>query len=93
LGYELLLSPHLQSLTDQDQNHVLLGEHQIVYHMPNERFESPQGYTPRHLAQQILTNRHALEGERKVVTVFSCDLVNSTALADRIGADRMHRII
>jgi class 3 adenylate cyclase/tetratricopeptide (TPR) repeat protein len=83
----------LQSLNDQDQNDVLLGEYQTVEHMTSERFESPQGYTPRHLAQQILTNRHALEGERKVVTVLFCDLVNSTALAERIGADRMHRII
>lgn len=58
-----------------------------------ERFESPKSYTPPHIAQKILTNRHALEGERKVVTVLFCDLVNSSALAERVGADRMHGII
>jgi len=48
------------------------------------RFASPQGYTPTHLAQKILTARSALEGERKQVTVLFADLTGSTALiADR----------
>jgi hypothetical protein len=29
------------------------------------RFTSPQAYTPRHLAEKILTSRSVLEGERK----------------------------
>src|SRR5262245_10362351 len=29
------------------------------------RFESPGSYTPKHLAEKILTSRSALEGERK----------------------------
>lgn len=29
------------------------------------RFASPQSYTPRHLAEKILTSKAALEGERK----------------------------
>ena len=29
------------------------------------RFPSPTAYTPRHLAEKILTSRAALEGERK----------------------------
>ncbi len=34
------------------------------------RFSSPDTYTPRHLAEKILTSRAALEGERKQVTVL-----------------------
>jgi Double zinc ribbon len=51
---------------------------------------APESYTPRHLAEKILTSRSAMEGERKPVTVLFCDLVNSTALAERLGPDHMH---
>jgi ribosomal protein L40E len=34
------------------------------------RFAAPQSYTPRHLADKILTSKGALEGERKQVTVL-----------------------
>jgi hypothetical protein len=29
------------------------------------RFSAPESYTPRHLAEKILTSKSALEGERK----------------------------
>jgi double zinc ribbon protein len=57
------------------------------------RFTSPQAYTPRHLAEKILTFRSALEGERKQVTVLFCDLANSTAMAARCGPDNMHALL
>jgi class 3 adenylate cyclase/tetratricopeptide (TPR) repeat protein len=48
------------------------------------RFASPQGYTPKHLAEKILTSRDALEGERKQVTVLCADMKGSMELlADR----------
>ncbi len=48
------------------------------------RFRSPQVYTPRHLAEKILTSKAALEGERKQVTVLFADLKGSMELlADR----------
>ena len=34
---------------------------------------SPQTYTPKHLAEKILTSKSALEGERKQVTVLFAD--------------------
>jgi hypothetical protein len=37
----------------------------------------PLSYTPPHLAEQILTSRTALEGERKQVTVLFADLKGS----------------
>jgi class 3 adenylate cyclase/tetratricopeptide (TPR) repeat protein len=47
-------------------------------------FTSPQSYTPRHLAEKILTSKAALEGERKQVTVLFADLKGSMELlADR----------
>src|SRR5438445_3345953 len=48
------------------------------------RFPSPESYTPKHLAEKILTSRAALEGERKHVTVLFADLKGSMELlADR----------
>ena len=48
------------------------------------RFHSPALYTPKHLAEKILTSRGALEGERKQVTVLFADLKGSMELlADR----------
>ena len=48
------------------------------------RFTSPEGYTPKHLAEKILTSKAALEGERKQVTVLFADLKGSMELlADR----------
>src|SRR5262249_40458084 len=48
------------------------------------RFSSPESYTPKHLAEKILTSKSALEGERKQVTVLFADLKGSMELlADR----------
>src|SRR5262245_23325039 len=45
---------------------------------------TPASYTPRHLAEKILTSKAALEGERKEVTILFADLKGSTELlADR----------
>src|SRR5262252_3326723 len=38
------------------------------------KFPSPESYTPKHLAEKILTSKTALEGERKHVTVLFADL-------------------
>jgi class 3 adenylate cyclase/tetratricopeptide (TPR) repeat protein len=47
-------------------------------------FQSLQSYTPKHLAEKILTSKTALEGERKQVTVLFADLKGSMELlADR----------
>jgi len=45
---------------------------------------SPQSYIPKHLAEQILASKAALEGEGKQVTVLFADLKGSMELlADR----------
>jgi class 3 adenylate cyclase/tetratricopeptide (TPR) repeat protein len=49
---------------------------------------SPEAYTPKHLAERILTAKAALEGERKQVTVLFADLKGSMELlADRDPED------
>ena len=40
----------------------------------------PRTYTPPYLVEQILSNRHVLEGERKHVTVLFADIKGSTEL-------------
>jgi len=47
---------------------------------PQPRPVSPDAYTPKHLAEKILTSKSALEGERKRVTVLFADLKGSLEL-------------
>src|SRR5216683_3485048 len=42
-----------------------------------QHFAAPEAYTPKHLAEKILTAKAALEGERKQVTVLFADLKGS----------------
>jgi hypothetical protein len=44
------------------------------------RFAAPESYTPKYLAEKILTSKAALEGERKQVTVLFADLKGSMEL-------------
>jgi class 3 adenylate cyclase len=58
--------------------------HPAAWPTPGDRFASPESYTPKHLAEKILTSKAALEGERKQVTVLFADLKGSMELlADR----------
>ena len=47
---------------------------------PTAKFAAPDSYTPKHLAEKILTSKSALEGERKQVTVLFADLKGSMEL-------------
>jgi class 3 adenylate cyclase len=58
-----------------------------------DQAREPLSYTPKHLAEKILTSRSALEGERKQVTVLFCDLANSTPIAERLGPEHMHTLL
>ena len=52
-----------------------------------------QDYTPRHLAERILKNRGAMQGEKKRVTVLFCDIKGSTKLAAEAGGELWHAIL
>lgn len=54
---------------------------------------APRDYTPKHLADRILSSRSALEGERKQVTVMFADLKGSLDLAEQVDAERWHEIL
>jgi len=54
---------------------------------------APLAYTPKHLADKILTTRSALEGERKQVTVLFADVVGFTTLAEQLAPEVVHDMI
>jgi len=53
----------------------------------------PRAYTPRHLAEKILRARHALEGERKQVTVLFADVKGSMELAEQLDTETWSQIM
>jgi len=57
------------------------------------RFASPDAYTPKHLAEKILTSKGALEGERKGVTVMFSDVSGFTAMSERLDPEDVHAIM
>jgi class 3 adenylate cyclase len=60
------------------------GQAGVAKATSSPRSDAPETYTPRHLAEKILTSRAALEGERKQVTALFADLKGSMELfADR----------
>ena len=57
------------------------------------RFASPESYTPKHLAEEILTSKSALEGERKQATVLFVNVSRFTALSERLDPQEVHRLM
>ncbi len=54
---------------------------------------APLDYTPKHLADKILTSKSALEGERKQVTVLFADVKGSMDLAEQVDPEEWHKIL
>src|SRR4030095_14490300 len=61
--------------------------------IPGNRFVSPESYTPKHLAERILTSKTALEGERKQVTVLFADLKGSMELLADSDPEEARKIL
>jgi class 3 adenylate cyclase/tetratricopeptide (TPR) repeat protein len=59
----------------------------------SDTYSHPKSYTPKHLAKKILTTRSALEGERKIVTVFFADVANYTSMSERLDPESVHKIM
>lgn len=56
-------------------------------------YSEPQSYTPKHLADKILTTRSSIEGERKLVTVFFADVANYTSVSEKLDPEEVHQIM
>ena len=56
-------------------------------------YSKPQSYTPKHLADKILTTRSSLEGERKIVTVLFADVANFTSISEKLDPEEVHQIM
>jgi len=56
-------------------------------------YSQPQTYTPKFLADKILTTRSSLEGERKLVTVLFADVANYTSISEKLDPEEVHQIM
>jgi len=54
---------------------------------------TPEVYTPKHLADKVLSQRSALEGEKKLVTIMFADVKGSMELADELGPEGWHNLL
>ena len=68
--------------------------HAVTEPVPAQtRYISPETYTPKHLAEKILTSKSALEGERKQVTVLFADVSGFTSLSERLDPEDVHGLM
>ena len=56
-------------------------------------YDRPDSYTPKFMAEKILTTRGSLEGERKLVTVFFSDVTGFTSLSEKLDPEAVHQIM
>ena len=57
------------------------------------QFTSPGSYTPKHLAEKILSSKSALEGERKQLSVLFVDVSGFTSLSERLDPEDVHGLM
>lgn len=60
---------------------------------PNERLARLASQVPREVAERMLAVGGAMAGERKRVTVLFCDLVGSTAIAEKLDPELYHDLL
>jgi class 3 adenylate cyclase/tetratricopeptide (TPR) repeat protein len=56
-------------------------------------YSRPRSYTPKFLADKILTTRSSIEGERKLVTVLFADVAGYTSMAEKLDPEEVHQIM
>jgi class 3 adenylate cyclase/tetratricopeptide (TPR) repeat protein len=59
----------------------------------DEKLARFQKYLPQGLTQKILAQKDKIEGERKMVTILFCDMVDSTPLAARLGQEEVYALM
>ena len=58
-----------------------------------KKYKDPHSYTPRFLAEKILTTKSAIEGERKLVTVLFADVARYSSMAEALDPEQIHQIM
>ena len=67
--------------------------HDLITLAPPLDPSKPHSYTPKFLADKILTTRSSVEGERKLVTVFFADVANFTTISEKLDPEEIHGIM
>jgi predicted ATPase/class 3 adenylate cyclase len=76
-----------------DTDSVGASEPALVSPALKDQQPSPISYTPKYLTEKILTSRHALEGERKQVTVLFADIKDSTELIKDLDPEDAQKLL
>ncbi len=56
-------------------------------------YSKPQSYTPKFLADKIMSDRILIEGERKLVTVLFADVANYTSMAEKLDPEEVRQMV
>jgi class 3 adenylate cyclase/tetratricopeptide (TPR) repeat protein len=56
-------------------------------------YTKPQSYTPKYLAEKILSTRGTIEGERKLVTVLFADMAGYVSLSEKLDPEEVQQIM
>jgi class 3 adenylate cyclase/tetratricopeptide (TPR) repeat protein len=56
-------------------------------------YSKPQTYTPKFLAEKILTTGKSLEGEHKLVTVLFADVAGYTSMSEKLDSEEVQQIM
>ena len=95
-GNELTLScPACGHLCQPDSLFCDECGHEIrqTKNLPNVDQSNPKTYTPKYLADKILTTRDSIEGERKLVTILAADVSRYTAISEKLDSENVHTIM
>ena len=65
----------------------------VVTGAPPIDYSEPQSYTPKFIADKILTSRSSIEGERKLVSVLFADVADYTSMAEKLDPEEVHQIM
>jgi hypothetical protein len=60
---------------------------------PSLDYDQPKSYTPKFMADKILTTLSSIEGEHKLVTVLFADVANFTGISEKLGPEDVHQIM
>jgi len=60
---------------------------------PEIDYSKPKSYTPKYLADKILSTRSSIKGERKLVTVMFADVASFTAISESMDPEDVHQIM